>query len=688
LKIHFEQSNALLFLLPAVVLVASAIWFTYRSRVERSFYTPTQRRVLALMRSFALGLIAILISAPAIQLYQTYKRKPLILIASDNSQSLANYRDTSEELITKAKEALNSFKIEQWTFGQTAQKNSKFSSDEVRSDYSELFHTVQNTYLPSSVSAMLIFGDGIFNSGTDPVYTSHMLNYPVYTIGLGDTTQQLDAVILKVRHNQSAFWDNYFPVAIDWSCKNLAKKRSEINIWEGDELVAQRQIDIGNNDFFHQEQFRLQAKKKGIVNYRVEISRFDGERNTENNQYDFSIRVIDQKQKILILSNGPNPDNAALTRLISSQKNYAYELVSGNSGKINPTDYDLVILNQLPDKTSANSRLIADIQKLKKPSLWITGLKTDYLRLNNLLPGFQFNGFGNFEYATAAVNKNFDFFQLSDFRTDQIETWPPLQSPFTEIELNGNWETLIYQRVQQINLTRPLICLGHNHETKTALIAGEGIWKWRMHDFVQNGSNEVFDNLFLKLINYLILKPNEDNFNIYYQQNYTEDQELTMTAELFDENYEPLNIPEVKLKVSAQNGPIYDYTFDKTRQNYYLNIGKLPAGSYSLEATVNYGGKQLIENGSFRVDKIQLEQRDLQANFNTLYQIAKTTGGQFAPASDLDQVLQKLKADKHLKTQKFKQLIFREFFRLKWLALLIILFLCVEWFLRKYWGSY
>ena len=178
--------------------------------------------------------------------------------------------------------------------------------------------------------------------------------------------------------------------------------------------------------------------------------------------------------------------------------------------------------------------LIQGIQKAKRPTLWITGMETDYQRLKNFSPGFRFGEVQNFEYASSAINKDFDFFQLEDFWPEQIKTWPPLQVPFSEIELNGNWETLAYQSVQQIDLARPLISMGRVEGTKTALISGEGIWKWRVYDFVQNGTNEIFDNLFLKLIDYLILKPNEDNFNIYYQHAYTEDQEVTLDAELLD----------------------------------------------------------------------------------------------------------------------------------------------------------
>jgi len=688
LEIYFQQSNALLILVPTVVMVVSLAWFTYWSKSEQSFYTKLQRQVLVTLRSLALTLVSILILAPVFQLYQNYKKKPLIIIATDNSESLSGFQKTYEETVNKVKQGLKDYRLEQWTFGQTAKKNSTPDFTEVQSNYTELFRSIQNTHLPSAVSAMVLVGDGIFNTGTDPVFSSRTVNYPVYTIGIGDTTQQIDAAILKVQHNQTAFLDNYFPIEVDLSFKNLAKQDAELKVLQGNDLVEQRHITIDNSDFFQQEQIRLKAENVGILNYRVELSQFGSEQNLGNNQFDFSIRVINQKQKILIVSNGASPDNAALIRLISPQKNYKYTLITDDSEKLDAANFDLIILNGLPDKTGANSLLIQDVQKAKRPTLWITGMETDYQRLNNFSPGFRFGEVKNIEYASSVINKDFDFFQLEDFWPEQIEAWPPLQVPFSEIELNGNWETLAYQSVQQIDLARPLISMGRVEGTKMALISGEGIWKWRIYDFAQNGTNEIFDDLFLKLIDYLILKPNEDNFNIYYQPAYTEDQEITLEAELLDANFEPLNNPEVELNIAAEKGDSYKYTFDKIDRNYNLNIGKLPVGNYSLTATVDFAGKQLVENGAFRVDKIQLEQTNLQANFNTLYQIAQTTGGQFATASKLEEIFDAFKKDANLESQKFKQMVFKELIRFKWLAIFIILLLILEWFLRKYWGSY
>ncbi|WP_163711865.1 hypothetical protein [Mangrovibacterium lignilyticum] len=688
MKLYFEQTNSLLYLIPALILAGLLVFITYRSKTQKEFYAKSQIRILASLRFVSFFLLIVLLLAPAIQWYQYHRIKPIIVFATDNSESLKNYTELSEGLINKAKEELGDFNVEYWTFGEKAKQSEKNNYSELRSDYSNLFQTVNSTYLPESVSSMVLVGDGIFNTGTDPTFTSQQFQYPVYTVGVGDSTSQVDAAILKVVTNQTTFLNDYFPVEINLSYQNLSGKDSKLSIWQGSEKVFERNLAAKGNDFFHQEFVRLKAEKSGIINYRIQLESFKDEKNTENNQYEFSIRVLDQKQKILLIGNGSHPDLASIIRVLEPQRNYSYKLFTSGESNLDLSDYDLVIAYQLPNNSNAKSLLLQEISQLKLPVLWIVGLKSSIPYLNKQQTGFTFDNNQQFELASAFVNPQFNVFQLDDFWPNQIETWPPLHVPFADIQLSGDWQTLLKQRIQTVNLERPLISLGSTDGVKNALIAGEGIWGWRMNDYLQNGSFDVFDGLMLKLINYLILKPNQDNFTVYFQPKNAEDQEVTFEAELLNASLEPVTDPDVSIHIISDSGTSYDYVFDKSVDHYDLNTGNLPVGSYSFEASAQLGTRSFKENGTFRIDKLQLEQADLQANFNLLYKIATNTGGQFVSYDHFSEIIQQIKRDSVSRENKIKQLIFKEFITLKWLALVIILLFSLEWFLRKFWGSY
>lgn len=594
----------------------------------------------------------------------------------------------SEELMNRAIQRLKNVQVDSWSFGENAEKNSNLTFGEVRSDYGELFREIGQNYLPGSVSALVVAGDGIFNSGTDPAFLAGSLSYPVYTVGIGDSTRQVDAAILYVTHNSKAFLDNLFPVEIDLSFAKLNGNSCKITIWTDNQPVFENTISVSGDRFFHQESLHLKADKIGVVNYRVEIDRFEAEKNTANNSYEFSVQVQEDKQKILLLANGPSPDIAAIKRALEPHKNYECTIVYGNSEQVSISDFDLIIAYEIPGENSANGPLQKVFENPRIPVLWVAGLQLSIPIFNQEQDAIQFEKQSGFEFSAIQPNADFSLFTLNENWSDELATWPALQVPFADVSLSGNWETLLYQKIQGMPTNRPLIALGRKQGRKLGLIAGEGFWRWRLNNMVQDGNTQNFDNLILKLTNYLVLKPQEDNFNLEYQNQYFEDQEISMTAELFNESFELVNSADVLLKISSEDQTNYEFVFDKNDRYYSINIGQLPVGKYVLEANTQLGDQTYSEKGSFRVEKVQLEQNNTQANFNLLYQIAHRSSGEFQPAANFDKILDSLNERIKAQSLQTEQLVYKELIRLKWLAIVLILLVGLEWFLRKFWGSY
>lgn len=688
MKFYFEQPHAIFFLIAAIVLAFGLCFLLYRLQKENVWFSKTQTRILAMLRFSSLTILMLLLLEPAIELYKRFTQKPVLVFAFDNSESVQPFQKQCEELIQKAKQAFPDFKTELWSYGEMARKSETLAASELRSDYGELFQTIQNEYLGKSIGAMVLIGDGLFNSGIDPVFAASKLPFPVYTLGVGDSTSRADASILKITTNPTAYLENRFPVEINLMYRQFSGKQSVLSIYEGGNLVYKSEISITGNEFFKQEIVRLQADRPGLHQYRATITEMEGEKNTSNNSFEFSIQVIEQKQRILLLAHGPHPDLSALIRVIEPQQSYRYELITDSKNSFNPDDFDLFILHQLPDNSSANSPSIQAILKSKRPVLWILGAKNSLSALNNLNLGFAIANHQGYEMAYPAPNREFSLFIADQLGIEQVRSWPPLQVPFADVQLNGDWQVLFYQQLKQVDTKRPLVFLGRPADTKFGVILGEGIWQWRIHDFVSNASFEQLDNLIQKIINYLIIKPDEDNFTVYYRPHYAEDEDVTLKAELLNESFESVTDLDVKLKLKSEDGHNYDYIFDKTATQYQLNIGHLPAGTYAFEASVNWGGKIIRENGSFSIDKVQLEQINTQADFNLLYQLSAQTGGRFFTDDGFTQLAELVNQQREQEDSSVWQQVYLPFIAMKLLFIFLFLLLSLEWFLRKYWGSY
>ncbi|MCW0482129.1 hypothetical protein N2K84_05260 [Prolixibacteraceae bacterium A06] len=598
------------------------------------------------------------------------------------------FKKLSEELINRAKETLGEYQPEFWTFGEKAAKDVHPDYSALRSDYANLIHAVTENYQVSDIGSLVILGDGLYNSGNDPVFESRALPFPVYTVGIGDTTLRTDAAILQINTNKTAYLDSYFPVDVELSFLKAGGNSLKFTVYQADKPIYETTVRIPSDKHFRQERISLKATQTGINNFTAVVESFPGEENTSNNRYDFSVHVISEKQKILVWQYGTHPDVSAIIQAIGHEKSYTWDLISGQEKEISFAEYDLVIMHQLPDENAANGALAEDLLKSRRPILFIVGQSTSIPRLNSLQAGVEFQPITGYEYANPILNSNFSLFSIEKEQQRTMANWPPLSVPFGEIELDGELQPLVRQRLQSIETDRPLLAAGRVQGVKRGFILGEGLWRWRMQNYLQNGSHQAFDYLIQKLVNYLILKPNEDNFNVFYQTEYAEDSPVIMQAELFNDSFEPVNTPEVHLSLTSDNGTNLSFTFDRTDMHYKLNMGNLDTGKYSFEAFVKLGETNYQETGSFQVSQLQLELARTNANFQVLYQIARNTGGQFYTTDAFNELIDKLKENEKLKVQKTRQLIFQDVIVMKWLFFFVLLLLCMEWFLRKYWGSY
>ena len=74
-----------------------------------------------------------------------------------------------------------------------------------------------------------------------------------------------------------------------------------------------------NDNYFTTKEFILEAGAAGLQHYQARIESVENERNTENNTAGFVINILENKQKILILSDGWHPDIGAISNTLEQQ---------------------------------------------------------------------------------------------------------------------------------------------------------------------------------------------------------------------------------------------------------------------------------------------------------------------------------------------------------------------------------
>ena len=82
-----------------------------------------------------------------------------------------------------------------------------------------MFESLKSVLYNNNSGAMVVYSDGIFNKGQDPVYSAQNVGKKIHTVVLGDTSRYKDLSVSKVLYNESVFLGNEFPIEISVSAK-------------------------------------------------------------------------------------------------------------------------------------------------------------------------------------------------------------------------------------------------------------------------------------------------------------------------------------------------------------------------------------------------------------------------------------------------------------------------------------
>ena len=623
--------------------------------------------ILFVIRFFYLSVILLLLLNPIIKLKNNYFEDPILIFAKDNSTSINE--DINDELISLKNNLIN-FKSYEFSFSDKIY-NGFIKNTGLKSNFSNLFDELNNKFEGRNVAGLILASDGSYNTGLNPKYLTY--NFPVYCIALGDTAFKKDLRIDKVESNEVTFFGNSFPleVSIASSIKNDVKSRLVIK--DGKIKLYDEIVTFNKDNNYKIVKLDLIADKVGLLNLDVKILPINGEENLTNNAFTKYIDVIDYSSSILILKNTNTPDLAAFNNSIS--KNPRYNVVIKDIDEEYIIDkYQLIVLfgiNTIPDNLLNH-----------KVSLIVFNSVSSYYE--NFEKNIKFYNDKNKYPITISLNNRFSKFTFSYELNNLVNSAPPLFSTNFDQKLKGNFDFILKNKQVESLAKSSVIMIKYIDEKKIAFVTAEGFWRWKFFDYKINNSNIAFDEIFLKLTQYLIIDDDKSLLRIKYKNDYDQDESVVINAELYNESYELVNDKEIKFFISDNLFNTKEYIFSKKSNTLFVDLGVLKPGKYNYVARVD--GSDENKTGFFNVKKIQLEQMSDVVNHKTLNQISNQSGGKvfyMNSLKELESVINSSELNK--KIIHSKQNIV-SFLGITNLLILLIFLILLEYFLRKYNG--
>lgn len=697
---QINTAYSLLWLIPCLIGAAALAWFLY---AKNPFGDEVKKRsplyiTLVVLRFATLLILAFLLLAPFIKSSTKKVQKPIIVIALDNSESVKANKDSTfykTEYPKKIKNLTNTlseaYDVKVYNLADKVSEGNTVDFTGKQTNLSNLFTEVSGQYENQNLGAIIIASDGIYNAGTNPVYAAENIKAPIYTIALGDTTIPKDLLVKNIRQNKIAYLGNSFPAEITINAGKLKGKKTTLSIAKDGRTLFSKELDITDDNYQITEDFILQADEVGTQHYIVRLSTLNGEISFINNRKDFFIEVLDGRNKVLLLGASPHPDMTAIKQAVESNQNYEVKIEYATD--FNPDalkNYNLVILHQLPSFETPANYLTDKINDAKLPYLSIVGTQTSIAGFNSLGTGINIS---NYRYNVNDVlpNKNEDFalFTLSDETKAVLNYLPPLKSPFGTYNTVAATNTLLYQKIGAVETQQPLIYFSPNTTRRAGVILGDGIWRWRLYDFERNKNHNAVDELLVKTVQYLSAKNDTRKFRVTAPKNiFNENERVVFDAQVYNESYEAITEPDVKMEVKDTEGKIFNYTFSKTTNAYNLNAGFFAAGNYSYQASVTVGNRLEKINGKFTIVPLQVELLNTVANHQIMKSLAAKNGGEMVYPNTIEKLNELVKKREDIKPVSYMQTAFKDLIHLKWLFFILLALLTAEWFLRRRNGAY
>lgn len=626
------------------------------------------RVVMPTLRFVSVSLLALLLMAPLVKRNVRTDERPIIVLAQDMSESVGK---DGRLLLDAHWDALSrKYDVVVDSFGGKT------------TDIAAALQDISDRYAGRNLGAVVLASDGIYNQGQNPTHVAESMAVPVYAVALGDTTHYRDAAVAAVRYNRIAYLGNQFPMEITVQAHRMQGERAQLSVSRGGKRLFSKEIVYTSNRFVQTESVVLEADKPGLQSYTINVTPLKGEASEQNNSRTLAVEVVDAHQKIAIVAPAAHPDVSALRQSIERNPNYEVEVMLEKADPTRLKESSLIVWHNLPNARMALN--MADYRQV--PAIYVVGNQTDLARLNALHCGLEIVAkTRKTDDVTASHNNAFALFNLDDMVCARLEQMPPLQAPFGNYRMAGDMQSLFVAKIGNIASDRPLIAFGQQEGVRHAFVVGEGLWKWRLQDYLMTESHDDFDQLIEKMVVYTSLQANKDRLHVTYDHIYPEGTPVVLQAEFYNDNFEPINTPDVSLSISAQKQQAYD--FNRSGSGYALNLGTPEAGQYSFTATTTWNGKKYTAQGSFAVEQLNLEQANLVADHGLLNTMAQTTGGAIIAPDQLDQLPHLLEQRHDLKSVLYSQTRYTELLHLPLIFILLVILLGAEWALRKYYMS-
>jgi hypothetical protein len=690
-----------------IALIILILYSVYVYRVTIPQISKFKKIVLVSLRSIALFLLLLIFFEPILTLIKKISIEPTHLIFIDNSRSMliddGTNRTEQVNLISKEFLRKGNQNFDYYIFGNEPRKIEKDSlsilsySDGI-TNLSSIFSSIEAEEI--NAASFTIISDGVFTDGSSPLYAAEKLKIPVFTIGIGDTSQRNDMEIRKVQFNEFLYAGT--PSAINSTVLNTGygNQSARVELFENDILLEQRTITLSEKGI-QNESFVYTPESGGEKKLQLRVTGMEDEFTYANNIQIFYVNVLSNKIKVAILAGSPSVDLSFIKNSLLTDENLSVSSVTQvSAGRFLENNYlnvidsaDVFFLIGFPADNTPQEVLNLIRQKI------IEERKPFFISLS---PGFKWNNLsiiqselpvtlrsdlsGIREVQPEIVSSQVNNPLLHNSSHNPISIWntlPPVPQPKMQFQAKPESRVLSYIKVNNTIINEPLIVTRSFSGRRSIVVLGYDLWRWKLKTATKK--TDLFDSFINNSVKWLHITEAKEQVKIKTsKKNYSLGEKIEFSAQVYDESFNPVVDAGVKVQVSSNNKK-YEIDLSGVGSGIYeCEINLTETGDFSFEGEARQNGVLIgTDRGNFNIGELDVEMINPRMNFELMMQLAAQTGGNYYLVEEYENIFSDL--DRISKFAVKEKVINSEIslWSNEWLLILCVFFFAAEWFIRK-----
>lgn len=638
--------------------------------------------LLIFLKTTSLFLLILLVINPVIKTTEIQNRKPVLALLVDVSKSITFFKEGKNiqnflEEIKKDQSIQEKFDLQEFAFGSKLNPLDSLFFTDNETNISEAIVTLNELY-HNKIAPIILLTDGNQTVGNDYEFVASQQE--IYPVVFGDTIAYKDIKISQLNVNAYSYIKNKFPVEVLLNYEGKGRVSSQFSITKNGKTVFTKTLQFSATNNSKTITTNLTSNTEGLQYYTASIRKIKGEKNIKNNFKNFSVEVIDEQTKVLILTSVMHPDIGALKKAIETNKQRSVSISTVDDFKKEINDFQLVILYQ---PNNSFKTILDDIKRNNKNYFLISGVNTAWDFINKQQLGITKKTINQTENYTPVFNTSFLTFLQKDIGFNQF---PPLKDKFGEALISKKFQTLLFQNINGLATQQPLLALFESDNYKSGVLFGEGLWKWRAASFLNSNSFQDFDEFTGNLVQYLASNKKRSRLAVTAARLYPANSIINISAFYTDKNYKFDSRASLEIHIiNTKTKKVTKIPFSLMNNSYQSEIENLSPGEYQYKVSVI--GQNIHKFGKFKIKEYQIEELFTNANSKKLLKLSEKTRGKLYFKDEIDSLKNALIENKAFYTLQKSVVKERHLIDWKLILFMIVGLLTTEWFVRKYYGK-